>query len=180
MIIVKGKHAQNDVSYDLSAWLTDAGSFMQRLKEHGVENAQVKVLKEGWALPDIEERLELALPQRSFAWVREVSIFSGNKIWMFARTVIPQATLTGRERTLQRLKNRSLGSILFRYPELVRSEFDYFCLGSAEATYKKISRYLPVVDDELWARRSRFEFNEKLLLLTEVFFSEVGRLSLQK
>lgn len=131
---------------------------MQRLVVHGVIDAQIRVLNEGWGLPSTQERLQLSLPNRVVAWVREVSIQSGETVWMFARTVIPQQTLSGKEKILQRLKNRSLGSVLFNYPDLQRSEFHYF------------------VKEDLPARQSVFCFGGKSLLLTEVFFPAIGEL----
>jgi chorismate--pyruvate lyase len=172
----KEQFAQKAASERLSEWLIYSGSFMQRLKQHGVLDAKIEVLREGWYLPDREERMTLDMPFRTFAWVREVSIFSGDKVWMFARTVIPQETLTGEGRELQHLKTRSLGSVLFRYPDLQRSDFDYFFVKEGDARYKKISQAMSVSVDSLCARRSMFILREKSLLLTEVFFPEVGAL----
>jgi chorismate lyase len=162
---------------DLVAWLLHSGSFMRRLADHGVDNAQIQVLKEGWGLPSLQEQRMLQLPFRTFVWMREVVIQSSDTIWMFARTVIPRVTLSGKERELQHLKTRSLGSVLFRYPDLERSEFDYFILGAEKKLEREVAKYVTIPDEGLWSRRSVFTLQKKSVLLTEVFFPEVRELS---
>lgn len=156
----------------LFAWLSDSGSFMQRLKRHGVENAQIRILKEGWSFGGSLERTILSLPFLTFTWVREVVIYSDDTTWMFARTVIPRKTLTGKERELRYLKTRSLGSLLFSYSDLVRSEFSYFQVDPDKEWNIKCMK------DGVWGRRSLFTFSGKSLLLTEVFSPELGDVSL--
>jgi chorismate--pyruvate lyase len=138
----------------IQKWLTDPGSFMKRLKKHGVYDARVTVLKQEWQYPDSQERKILQLPLRTYVLVREVMIHSGKKIWMRARTVFPQQALTGKFRQLKNLKSRSLGSVLFKEKNLLRSEFEFFKL-------KK----------ETWGRRSQFLVGDKKILLTEIFLS---------
>lgn len=167
---------KNNIPAELFDWLSDSGSFMLRLKRHGIENAQIRIKKEGWCFPEQAERVALNLPLRTYVWGREVEIYSENTIWMFARTVIPQQTLTGNERQLQHLKTRSLGSVLFKYPDLIRSEFDFFCIESNSAWHKKITKDLSMKINELWARSSLFTVSDKSLLLTEVFFPGVEKI----
>lgn len=172
----------NDVYVDINqsdkmaAWLSHPGSFMQRLKQFGVKNAQIGILKEGWAMPVMDERILLNLSFREFAWVREVSIHSQDTVWMFARTVIPRQTLTGKERALQHLKTRSLGSILFADAAVQRSEFDFFSVNPDSDWYKKMGNYIAMPEEELFARRSTFLIQKKSLLLTEVFFPGIALL----
>src|SRR5579872_6903802 len=84
----------------LRHWILHSGSFMQRLQQQGVKNAEVQVLQTSWCVPEYSERKALRISARQFAWVREVLIASGDQYWMFARTVFPQQTLTGAERQL--------------------------------------------------------------------------------
>lgn len=149
---------KRDVETTIQAWLSDAGSFMQRLKAHGVTDAKVYVLKEGFAVPRLNERARLAILPHEKAWIRDVKIASGDTVWMTARTVIPQKTLTGREKQLQRLKNHSLGSFLFKDRFLKR-----------EFTFKKSGSF--------WLRRSFFLTRGKILLLIEKFYPSVWELS---
>jgi chorismate--pyruvate lyase len=166
-------YMNSKLSEKLSDWLLYPGSFMQRLKHHHISDACIDVLKEGWDLPFEEERYRLKLPESRLAWIREVVIYSGSTTWMFARTVIPQKTLTGKEKRLQHLKTRSLGSILFQYPDLIRSDFEIFPIEPETHWEKNIAKYLPIQPETLWARRSEFIVRKKSLLLTEVFFPSI-------
>ena len=155
---MKNKYLTNEshIPSQVKPWLQDKHSFIQRLKKHGVLQPQISVLKQQRACPSELERQVLGISPRQNAFIREVLIHSENKHWMVARTVIPQKTLTGAERQLQYLADRSLGSVIFKNPHLQRSEFDYFCL-----------------DEELWGRRSVFTIRHKLILLSEVFLRDI-------
>ncbi len=160
----------------LYPWLMDAGSFMQRLERHGITDAAIRILQEGWDVATAEELAALNFSAEDKMWVREVIIASGDVTWMYARTVIPQATLTGKEQELQRLETRSLGSILFKYKNLQRSQFEIFALDQESLEHQRISHYTNAAHIELWGRRSTFFLGKKTLLLTEVFFPTVGAL----
>lgn len=159
----------------LSAWVNHPGSFMERLKEHGVTDASVRILQEGFRKPHLDECKILALSYEEEAWIREVVIESHDQIWMVARTVIPKVTLTGPEKELQYLKNRSLGSFLFQDPHLQRSDFDIFPILPNTLWDEKMGA-LVSSDSSLVARRSVFNTKGKTLLLTEIFFPAVGAL----
>lgn len=167
----------HDSVTSLSAWLTHPGSFMERLKQHGVQDAEVRVWAEGFQAPLEDEHKMLGIEADSSTWVREVVIASGDRVWMVARTVIPRATLTGPEQALQHLNNRSLGSFLFKDPNLTRSEFDIQPVLPNSFWYQKIAAIVPLRTETLFSRRSVFCTNGKKLLLTEVFFPTVGELS---
>jgi chorismate--pyruvate lyase len=158
----------------LSGWLLHVGSFMQRLKGLGV-NAKVKVLNEGWQFLPPDERELLKIPSRIYARVREVLISSQKGRWMYARTVIPAKTLTGKERQLANLKNRSLGSVLFSNPATQRSPFEFACLSPQIKGYTKISEHLATTHS-IWARRSQFHIQDKTLLLAEFFSPAIADL----
>ena len=137
----------------LTAWLSHKGSFMERLKIHGILDAKIKVLAQSWQMP-WESECEL-LQTQEFALVREVSIKSGEKCWMYARTIFTKAILEGELACLAHLENRPLGTILFKDPLLTRGEFEYLSVYNA------------------YARRSLFKKQEKSLLLTEVFMPDM-------
>ena len=172
-------YMNNIIPAELFPWVSYPGSFMQRLKLHGVKNAQIRIVHEGWQFLGLSEREVLSLPQRAYAWVREVIIYSDQIIWMYARTVIPLRTLTGKERELRNLNTRSLGSILFKYPDLMRSEFEFFSVTAEMDLYKKIKAEVPVMPYALSARNSIFTVRNKKLLLTEVFFPKIAELVME-
>lgn len=147
----------------LQAWLLDSGSFIQRLKQNNLR-PQIVVLRQAWLLPEPAEAVCLNLGSRQAVFVREVEIREGRRPLMFARTVIPAKALTGRERLLAHLGTRSLGSVLFSYPDLVRSPFDF--------TLCRLPQY---ASSELWERQSVFTINAKLILLREIYLPDLVR-----
>jgi chorismate--pyruvate lyase len=108
----------------------------------------------------------LGIPHRQQALVREVILLGCDTPWVFARSVIPLSTLTGRLRSLSKLDNRPLGALLFQDPNLQRSNMEVARISSQH-------RYLPpslkASHQECWGRRSKFLLDNKPLLVSEVF-----------
>lgn len=144
-------------SLALQSWLEDAGSFIERLRKNGIHPGVV-VLRQAWCMPTAGERQALRVAARRSIFVREVEIRDEEGPLMFARAAIPTATLTGRERCLAQLRTRSLGSVLFAYPQFERSAFEI-----------KRCQVLAYSTEPLWERQSLFSLKGKSLLLREVF-----------
>ncbi|MDR3478251.1 MAG: chorismate lyase [Gammaproteobacteria bacterium] len=161
---------------ELYEWLLHKGSFMQRLKHHGVKSARIDVVSHALQQPTLDERKILCIEPRLLALVREVVISSDEGVWMFARTVFPLPTLTGAERQLAHLKNRALGSKLFKDPTMQRSEFELASLTPEMAWYEKVKCFTATNASQLWARRSLFHIKNKPLLLSEVFLPAIQNL----
>lgn len=167
------KVQHDEIPCPWQAWLLHAGSFMQRLVQHGVSDARIQVLHQCWQLPEPEERELLGMDFRVYALIREVLILSMDNDWMFARTIFPRRTLTGQQQQLARLKNRSLGSVLFKDPALQRSEFVIAYLQPELRWHAKVVQVVGHTLPDLWARRSLFTLHGKSLLLTEVFLPDI-------
>jgi chorismate--pyruvate lyase len=142
------------------SWLVDSGSLTQRLikKSHG--DFKVEVVKQGWFLPTRSEAKALNMRSRQFALVREVRLKGNGKDWVYARSIIPATTLTGRQRQLRMLGNSSLGHLLFSDPSMKR--------GPLQISHLKLND-----GRKLWARRSVFFLSNKPLLVCEVFLPEL-------
>lgn len=180
-IIWRNDHFLNDLALSpaLRDWLLHPGSFMQRLRDFGVEHTRIEVLQQDWQFPENDEQEKLNISSASDVFVREVLILNEDKMWMFARTVIPRATLTGKLHQLAQLKNRALGSVLFDIPHLERSKFVVAALQPGMQWHEKISHQLApytIIKSHLWARRSIFSLQNKSLLLTEVFLPDIETL----
>ncbi len=168
--------ALSDLPTPLGEWLLHSASFIERLRQHGAVSPRIKVLRQHWQFPTLSEKKILNITTREYALIREVLIYSMGKEWMFARTVFPRQTLTGQQRCLARLKNRSLGSILFKDPTLQRDPFEITCLLPEMPLYEFITQQATRSTDVIWARRSRFLLQDKPLLLSEFFLSDVTSL----
>ena len=141
----------------LQIWLQEGGSFMQRLRDHGLK-PRIQLLRQAFEAPQVEENAYLAQKPRQHVFIREVEICHELQPLLFARTAIPLKVLKGKERQLQFLGTRALGSVLFSYPKVKRSAFDLFSC--------QLPQYAKA---ELWGRRSVFQLGPKAVLLTEIF-----------
>lgn len=149
----------------LSAWLLDQGSLTAKLVHASRGQFSVQVCFQGMANPKPSERRALGLRRGHWALVREVVLWGRGEPWIFARSLIPLTSLTGRLRQLRRLDSRPLGAFLFAQPDLQRGAMEVSCIGPEHA-------YVPPALQEgahLWGRRSVFRLERKPLLVSEVF-----------
>ncbi len=150
--------------YQWHSWLTDNGSLTQRLIQLSQGQFAVRVIRQQWGLPSRHEAQALGMGTRQVALIREVHLLGKGEPWVYARSLIPATTLTGAQRRLRHLGNRSLGSLLFRTPGMRRGPLQISRLGHE--------------DNPLWARRSVFFLQEKPLLVCEVFLSPLQQVHL--
>ena len=157
-------------------WLRDPGSFMERLKRHGVLDPLVRVLSEASLTVSPGESALLGVRADEAVLVREVLIQSSYASWMYARTLIPATTLAHKTE-LTTLDTRSLGSVLFQDPTLRRSAFEIARIYPETHWHAHIESVANPNDDAFWARRSVFHVQEQPLLLTEVFLPDIETLA---
>lgn len=138
------------------SWLMDPGSLTQRLIQRSRGQFRVEVLRQQWAVPTASERQALGMRCREKALIREVQLIGKDQPWVYARSVLPATTLTGRQRLLAQIGTRPLGQMLFRDPSMRRSPL-------------QISPLHLSTGQTAWARRSVFRLANKPLLVCEVF-----------
>lgn len=150
--------------------LLDQGSLTARLVAASNGHFAVRVLGQSWQRPLPGERDALGLKQGAHALVREVALCGHGEPWVFARSVLPAASLTGDLRHLRRFGARSLGAMLFADPQLVRGDFELALIGPEDPLLPAALRG----PHALWARRSVFRLRGKPLLVQEVFLPACG------
>ena len=138
-----------------ATWLLDTDSLTARLRVCCGDQFSVRVTGECWAMPRLDEATLLGVDPRQVAWIREVTLCSGESDIVRARTVVPLSTLTGRGRRLMRLGSRPLGEFVFRQQGFRRGELSVGRIG------------------EHWGRRSVLSLFGKPLLVTELFLDAV-------
>jgi chorismate--pyruvate lyase len=148
-------------------WLLDTGSLTQRLVTASGGAFRVVVLSQAWQRPSLSETIVLDMPHRQLAIVREVILMCHDRAVVFARSVIPATSLTGRLRHLRHFDNSSLGELLFRDKSMRRRPFQ---LTRINGDSEKIPRNLRQ-KDKLWGRRSRFELAKKPIMVSEIFLT---------
>ena len=160
----------------LKNWLLDEGSLTARLKSH-CDDFSVSVIGEQQQLCSAVEACNLIQVGEPIL-VREVLLYCNNIPQVFARSLLPLASLTGKEKVLANLGEQSLGQVLFNNPTLQRQrlEVSEFTQGSsvvrlAKNIFDNIAT-LPAAEtqyESLWGRRSIFMLENKPLLVAEVF-----------
>ncbi len=146
-------------------WLLDSGSLTARLIAQSSGQFKVQLVRQMMGLPRLNECLALGMKRPALALIREVALCGNREPWVFARSILPLNSLTGRLRHLRKQGTRPLGAFLFSQPQLTRSAI-------AVARISRDHAYVPdnlVGDQLLWGRRSVFYLQQKPLLVSEVF-----------
>lgn len=148
-------------------WLEDRGSLTRRLQTVSKGHFGVRVLRQAIGLPSTSEASALGLAPRRWALIREVVLTGYDKPWVYARSVLPLTTLSGRLRQLRQLDSRPLGQVLFNHASMKR--------GPVQVARLPVTALPPQVDgiegtaSPLWGRRSVFYLDDKSLLVAEFF-----------
>jgi len=124
-----------------------------------------ELLKSRSQWKDIEQVKRVFLPESASynlydTRIREIYLLCGEEKIIYARSIIPVSTMTGRQRQIKFLKNRALGAYLFSDRSLRRE-----ITQIAKATNSKQAK-------PIWGRRSVFDVDNKPLLVAEWFLKD--------
>ena len=156
-------------SLALQDWLIDSGSLTARLIDASNGHFKVRILHQIIGVPRLDERRALEMKRPALALIREVILCGEDEPWVFARSLLPLTSLTGRLRHLRKQGSRPLGAFLFSQPQLLRSAI-------AVARISRDHAYLPADlagTAPLWGRRSIFRLQEKSVQTKPLLVSEV-------
>lgn len=155
----------------LQNWLLDEGSLTARLKEH-CKHFEVRVIGEQQELCSAIEACNLIKVGEPIL-VREVILYCDGIEQVFARSLLPLASLTGKEQELANLGSQPLGQVLFNSPSLQRNrlELSSFASNSTVSVLaaKLTDKNIALDNQTLWGRRSIFMLENKPLMVAEVF-----------
>ena len=165
--VLEGTPAQ--MPENLVPWLIDNGSLTRKLVALSKDQFEVEVLRQEVATPDAAEANALKITQKTSVMIREVVLKGRGRPWIFARSILPMMTMTGRLAGLRTLSNQPLGELLFQDPSMTREPLEMACLP---ARILSVPAALAAGDEPLWARRSVFFLDRKPLLVSEVFLPE--------
>ena len=157
----------------LRPWLYDNGSLTQSLLNSIDGILRVHIRQQGWqpALPT-EQRL-LQLPTRRRTLVREVHLYNTQQPTLFARTVIPVHSLSGRARCLGHLGRQPLGAILFADPTTRRLTTEITRLHAQHHLYQRAILANQPPPSNLWGRRTLYQYAGQPLLVNEFFLPDI-------
>lgn len=160
--------------HSLYDWLADNSSLTQRLIAHCGSKFEVKVRDQRWRTPLFSESRLLNMKIGEYAMVREVELLCNGIPHVYARTLIPKSSLSGRASHLQGLGSKPLGALLFSDPTTRRSVIEYARLVASHRLYQWAMDSMSERADELWGRRTLFCYAGKPLLVNEIFLPAIS------
>ncbi|HAS51793.1 MAG TPA: chorismate lyase [Gammaproteobacteria bacterium] len=165
----QGQRPTHDLPPDLARWLFDPGSLTRRLRQCCPHLFRVRILWQGWSRPSCDEARALHLRLDARVWTREVQLLCGDQAWVFARTLVPMATLRGRGRRLTQLGSRPLGEVLFTDPKVQRGPVEIARIVAGQRLHQRAFAEMTPSLEALWGRRSIFQRDGQPLLVCEIF-----------
>ena len=163
----------------LQNWLMNRESLTHALicacTAQSSNNFAVKVFKEDWQKPTPNESIALGLKPNSLAFVRQVHLFCGSQAWVYARTVVPDATLHGELQKLTHLGTQPLGAILFANKHIRRGTIEIAKITNQHKLHKTALMFSQQKSDAIWGRRSLFRIADKPLMVSEIFLPDLTR-----
>jgi chorismate lyase len=157
---------------NLAGWLLDRASLTRRLQQLCPGEFRVQLLSQFRGVPRLDEARVLGMQSRDLAVVRQVWLLCGGTPWVYARTVIPLASLRGKLLRLGRLGTRPLGGVLFADPGMRRGIVELAELLPGHAVHTAATRHMQQRHAALWGRRSVFSISGKPLLVSEIFLPD--------
>lgn len=153
----------------LASWLTETSSLSRRLQAHNHYDFSVELLGNSWIKPLTDEAILLGLAVNELAYQREVRLMDGDTANVYARTIVPRTTYMMMQHRFNSLGNKPLAELLFTDPSVKRGLIEVACLKPEQWLYEMAVLDEDYRPEELWARRSSFYLNGKILLVNEIF-----------
>ena len=157
------------------SWLLDPASLTQRIISICNGTFRVQVISQVRSRPMLNEARALDMRSGAFAVVRQVCLLCNETPWVYARTIIPSETLTGRQRRLAHLRSRSLGALLFSDPSMQRGVVEVTRLSPCDKLFPLVTQSLRSKPETVWGRRSLFRIGGKPLLVSEFFLPDINK-----
>lgn len=158
-------------------WLTDRASLTARIRAR-CGHFEVKVLRQGLALPLVDEHALLGRARPASALVREVLLCADGVPVVFAHSVLLPRHLRGAWHLVAGLGARPLGAVLFADNSVKRGRLHFKRLGPRDPRWQRaVSSAAVDHPGPLWARRSVFLRRGLPLLVTEVFLPSIAGVS---
>ncbi len=165
---------KNTAPKELQNWLTGRGSLTRRIicacnqspKNTGF---RVAVIHQAWEKPSLSEAKLLGMKSNELGFVRQVYLYCGKQPWVYAKTVIPRATLHGELQKLTSLGTQPLGEILFANRHISRDAIQIANITQNHTLFNVATAKSTVTAISIWGRRSVFTIAEKPLLVSEIF-----------
>ena len=153
------------------AWALWNGSLTAGVRARCPQAFELRVLRQRWVTARADEAAVLRLAPGRRVLLREVALCCGSEPMIMARTIIPAASLRGRQGRLAGLGRRPLGELLFRDKSVHRGPFALARLTLGQAGLAA-GRWR---DTTVWGRRAVFHIGGVPLLVSEFFLPPLWR-----
>lgn len=156
----------------VAGWLTEPGLLTARVRRLSGERCALRIVDQRVGRLTAGQQALLQAPVPA-CFVREIELLAGTVPWVFAQTLVPDATLELHP-WLAELGESPLGETLADIAQVTRGPLEYATLP---AMHPLAMAALADVDEEpdfLWARRSWLAIRGRRLLVQEVFLPEIG------
>jgi chorismate lyase len=164
---------QFNVEGQVRLWLIGTGLLTLRMRDACGERFALRLVDQWTALLSPACRSALRATDNAGLF-REVEMCSGEDVWAFEHTVMPDSTLCAHP-WLAELGDCALGETLRDLSGLERGPFEFAWLPAHEAEVERALRTAAVKPAGLWARRSRMALHGAPMLMLELFMPAVGR-----
>lgn len=165
--------AQQSVSDKrLHPFLFHEDSLTQFIQQHCSGLFNVELINEEWQQAFPGETDLLSLADNETAFIRKVLLKDDNQALVYARSIIPEKTLSGNNQRLLKLGNKPLGDFLFKDESTFRSDMRYAKIPVNCALHNEATKDM-CITSELWGRQSLFFIEQKPLLINEIFLPAI-------
>jgi chorismate--pyruvate lyase len=155
------------------SWLIGKGLLTQRMKAVCGERFSLRMVDQWTGL--LNPAHQAALRTADCAGLfRDVEMSHGDRVWVFAQTIVPDSTLCGHP-WLAELGDSALGETLSGLSGVERSSYEYAWLPVNDAVTARALRDAELKPAGLWARRSRVSLRGAPLLIQELFLPAMSR-----
>ena len=154
-------------------WLIGKGLLTERLKAASGDRFTLRVVDQWTGILSADHQSALRSTDNAGLF-RDVEMFGGEQVWVFAQTVMPDSTLVAHP-WLAELGESPLGATLAGLSGVERSSYEYAWLSADQPVTARALRTAEVKPPGLWARRSRVALRGAPLLIQELFLPAVGR-----
>ncbi|MFW5970427.1 MAG: chorismate--pyruvate lyase family protein [Halofilum sp. (in: g-proteobacteria)] len=153
------------VPAEIRTWLLAGGSLTAHVRACCPGRFGLRILRQRVAAPRRDEAALLGMPPGGRALVREIELCCGTRPLVVARTIIPLASLRGRQQRLAGLGRRPLGALLFADRSARREPYQIARMTLRQAGIARPPR----VASPVWGRRAVYRLGGAPLLVSEFF-----------
>jgi chorismate--pyruvate lyase len=154
---------------NMLALLTDDKSLTSAFQQIIGKKPTLTCLVQKKELIRSNEKKALSLHLRQYAHIREILMGTKEQNWIFARTIIPLATLKKNYKRLAQLNSTSLGTILFKPNVSIRVSMKISFIRSDHSILSILSLKTKKL---LCQRTSLFQLKSGPLLVREIFLPQ--------